>query len=166
MKTLTLFAATAVSLLAATSPAFSAGKASNGGGNTKTTTSRVNLQPKNARDWATLCTTKPQSWEEASSIAGLCLWYPRGLADGLSMYEETADARVCIDPKVTSGQLRDVVIQYIKANPKDQHKDFNITIIYAFADAWPCEQKTVQPNPSNQPKKTDAAPVTEFPRAE
>jgi Rap1a immunity proteins len=168
MKTLTLITAAALSLLAATSPALSATKGGNSG-KTTTTTSKVK-DPESGSDWLRLCiTTQPQSWDEAATIINYCLIYPRGMADGLSiwMYASSETARVCIPQKVTSGQLRDVALEYIKANPKDRHLQYSELFLYAWQDAWPCENKTAttQSNPSNQTKKTDAAPV-ELPRAE
>lgn len=47
---------------------------------------------------------------------------------------------ICVSGNVTSRQLADVVVKYIRDNPKDRHLNAATISALAFRDAWPCSR--------------------------
>ncbi|HAD86585.1 MAG TPA: hypothetical protein DCG48_04415 [Rhodospirillaceae bacterium] len=45
---------------------------------------------------------------------------------------------ICGPDGLTVGQMRDVVVKYLKDNPDKRHHPASILAFAAFADAWPC----------------------------
>lgn len=46
----------------------------------------------------------------------------------------------CIPPKVTGGQIEDVVKKYLQDNPADRHKPAAFLVIDALQAVFPCKQ--------------------------
>jgi hypothetical protein len=75
----------------------------------------------------TLCTT---------SEVKNCEAYVNGIAD--AMAEEPAPKRACVPPRVTSQQLRDVLVKFIRDNPAKRELSGAALSVHAFAKAFPC----------------------------
>ena len=72
-----------------------------------------------------LCTTKE----------GYCTAFLAGYVHGARIH----GGRFCIPEKVNSGQVLDVVIQYLQQNPAYRYKEVYALINTAIHEAWPCE---------------------------
>jgi len=70
---------------------------------------------------------------------GYCLGYIRGLSLGVDAVLETGKKKICYPENVTMGQLRDVVIAYIRRNPAERNKNAMVLVAFASSDAWPCQ---------------------------
>ena len=72
-----------------------------------------------------------------------CLGYITGVtdldgADG-SVFPERR--RSCVAENVSNGQVRDVVVKYLKDHPEERHIQASILIVKAMAQAFPCKTK-------------------------
>jgi Rap1a immunity proteins/Bacterial SH3 domain len=45
---------------------------------------------------------------------------------------------ICMEGKITSRQMGEVVVKYIRENPRDRHLNAATISALAFKDAWPC----------------------------
>ena len=45
---------------------------------------------------------------------------------------------ICIPQRATSGQLADVLINYLRGHPETRHKEIGTLAMYAFKKAFPC----------------------------
>jgi hypothetical protein len=70
---------------------------------------------------------------------GYCLGYIRALSDGVDMVLYTGNQKICYGDNVTIGQIRDVVIDYVKRNPAKRNKNAMVLVSWALAEAWPCQ---------------------------
>ena len=70
---------------------------------------------------------------------GYCLGYIRALSDGMDMILAMDNKQVCYGDNVTIGQIRDVVIDYVKCNPAKRNKNAMVLVSWALAEAWPCQ---------------------------
>ncbi len=80
---------------------------------------------------------------EPGYAAGLCMGYIMGarygFEDGARVGSAPWELRFCIPEGVTYGQMVDVVVAYIEANPATRHKDSMVHTLTAFRKAWPCK---------------------------
>jgi hypothetical protein len=68
-----------------------------------------------------------------------CDAYVAGVADALA--EVRDDAHVaCIPPRVTTDQMRDVVLKYLHDEPQDRQLPGGRLTVHALAKAWPCKK--------------------------
>jgi hypothetical protein len=79
-----------------------------------------------------LCTSS------VASEQAVCLGYVIAVAD-------TSRTRNCSPSTIKSGQLRDVVIQFLSSNPAHRHEDADTLVELAIHNAWPCQR---QQNPA------------------
>ena len=70
---------------------------------------------------------------------GYCLGYIRALSDGMDMILAMDNKQVCYGGNVTIGQIRDVVIDYVKRNPAKRNQNAMVLVSWALAEAWPCQ---------------------------
>jgi hypothetical protein len=95
-------------------------------------------------DWLKLCGGKSN---DRSLYVARCYAYPRGLADGLSLwaYVDPEGAQACIPNEVTSEQLLEIGVNFIANNPKDRHNGSGLLLAGAFRQAYPCETDEAKP---------------------
>ena len=72
-----------------------------------------------------------------------CLGYVAGVTDLAVNLSDAAelDARppkICIPLGVTQGQVKDVVIDYLRRDPQHRHVTAVVQVELALAVAWPC----------------------------
>ena len=82
-----------------------------------------------ARTLLTACTGKQ---------AELCDAYLDGFSDAIEAGGKE-HALACIPNSVTGTELRDVLVQYLKANPQDQHEIAEKVTRLALQKAYPCK---------------------------
>ena len=70
--------------------------------------------------------------------AGLCIGYIIGVADTLGMNNYSA-ATACYASSVVTGQIRDVVISYLKSHPESRHYAADGVVALAISEAFPCQ---------------------------
>jgi hypothetical protein len=73
--------------------------------------------------------------------SGFCHVYMTAVADTLTFMRGAMKDNfpICVTGNVTSKQLGDVVVEYIRDNPRDRHLNAATIAALAFKDAWPCE---------------------------
>ena len=69
----------------------------------------------------------------------LCDAYLDGFSDAIEAGGEE-HALACIPNSVTGTELRDVLVQYLKANPQDQHDTGEKVTRLALQKAYPCKK--------------------------
>jgi Rap1a immunity proteins len=70
---------------------------------------------------------------------GICLGYIEGIADAMERNATNGwELLACIPANVRNTQLRDVVTQYLWANPAKRHWVASGLIIEALSSAFPC----------------------------
>jgi hypothetical protein len=69
---------------------------------------------------------------------GYCLGYIRALSTGVDIIMAEKKQKVCYGENVTIGQIRDVVVDYIRRNPAKRNESAIVLVAYASAEAWPC----------------------------
>jgi hypothetical protein len=47
----------------------------------------------------------------------------------------------CTPASVSLGQTNDVVMQYLRQDPVNRHRDASVLVVIALAKAWPCAKK-------------------------
>lgn len=102
-----------------------------------------------------LCEKKSSSYEEQVYFLE-CTQYVSGVIDTMDYvgfvellyamsdeYAETLDdmhfTPICAPEGVRFQQKVDVIVKYLKDNPKNRHEDAHKLIIYAISAAWPCD---------------------------
>ena len=70
---------------------------------------------------------------------GYCMGYIRALSSGVNLILYTGGKQICYQPNITVGQMRDVVVSYIRRNPQSRNKDAIVLVSWALAEAWPCQ---------------------------
>lgn len=70
---------------------------------------------------------------------GYCLGYIRALSSGVDMLLYTNKQRICYGPNITIGQVRDVVLAYLRRNPAKRNENAMVLVSWASAEAWPCK---------------------------
>jgi hypothetical protein len=73
--------------------------------------------------------------------SGFCHIYMTAVGDTLAFMRGVLKDNfpICMTGNVTSRQLGDVVVKYIRDNPKDRHLNAATIAALAFKDAWPCQ---------------------------
>jgi hypothetical protein len=84
-----------------------------------------------------------ESCESNDFKQAFCLGYITGVtdldgADGSAFPERR---RSCVAENVSNGQVRDVVVKYLKDHPEERHIQASILIVKAMAQAFPCKAK-------------------------
>ena len=74
----------------------------------------------------------------ASDVKG-CDAYVAGVADALGELREDAHV-ACIPVRVTTDQMRDVVLKYLHDEPQDRELPGGRLTMRALAKAWPCKK--------------------------
>ena len=72
---------------------------------------------------------------------GFCWGYFTGVSDGIAILQTSEGLSwqpICKPRKVTTVQLRDVVIKYIDDHPEERHNPIIVLTILAMRSAWPC----------------------------
>ncbi|XUU59727.1 Rap1a/Tai family immunity protein [Erythrobacter sp. HA6-11] len=72
-----------------------------------------------------------------------CTAYIVGVVDTINYYQGADEIHnfVCIPPNVRAGQLRDVVVKFLRENPAERHKGAEALVFIAVAFAFPCENE-------------------------
>jgi len=73
---------------------------------------------------------------------GFCHVYMTAVSDTLAFMRTVIKDQfpICVNGNITSRQLADVVVKYIRDNPKDRHLNAATISALAFRDAWPCSR--------------------------
>lgn len=72
-------------------------------------------------------------------MQGMCLGYVRGLDAGVAALVQYADLTICRPDNVTVGQIKDVILAYIRRHPAKRHEGNVLLSMYAQVEAWPCK---------------------------
>lgn len=72
---------------------------------------------------------------ESSSERSLAVGYVMGVAD------TTMGVSHCPPPEATSGQMRDMLRNYLNAFPQERHHSADILVVRVLRTAWPCAQR-------------------------
>jgi hypothetical protein len=56
----------------------------------------------------------------------------------INFYTVMLTERACVPAGVTSGQLKDVLLNLLRSNPAQRHRPGVELAMMAFAEAWPC----------------------------
>jgi hypothetical protein len=70
---------------------------------------------------------------------GVCLGYVMAVADLLGQGRPVSGVRACVSADVTSGQLMDVVRQWLERNPARRHINGAALVAVALQQAFPCK---------------------------
>jgi len=104
------------------------------------TTAPAHAVVQSGNSWLQLCTSKQAPSQDR------CLAYTRGLADGLTTASGIMDVQgaknswlVCMPKGVTTQQLVDVGVKYMRDNPAERHEWAAPLLTIAFSEAWPCK---------------------------
>lgn len=67
----------------------------------------------------------------------------RGLALGyvMGVFDATRSIAHCPPDGITAGQVRDMVRQYLEANPGSRHIVADVQVVHVLKQAWPCAQR-------------------------
>jgi hypothetical protein len=72
---------------------------------------------------------------ESSGERGIALGYVMGITDfGMNVIH-------CPPSDVTAGQVRDMMRNYLTANPQERHNTGDTLILRVLKQAWPCAQR-------------------------
>lgn len=86
-----------------------------------------------------------------------CLGYVSAIADTLAGGNTISGYRACPSRNVTRGQVRDVVVSWLIANPASRHFTANSVTAAALSVAFPCSTSS-PPRPKRQPPSTSSNP--------
>jgi hypothetical protein len=77
---------------------------------------------------------------EKATVAIGCASYLVGMAQMSDFYGRLDGSRqtVCLPESPTNGQLRDVVLEYVKAHPATRHLPSEALALSAYHEAFPC----------------------------
>jgi Rap1a immunity proteins len=70
-----------------------------------------------------------------------CLRFAEGVANGIALWagSSRANAPMCLpDGGVSTGQVQDVGVRYVRAHPEIRHLPAATLLLAAFKEAWPC----------------------------
>jgi hypothetical protein len=80
---------------------------------------------------------------------GLCLGFIKGVSEGFMIGERVFNPQpnqqripYCIPDSVTDGQIRDIVIVYLRQNPEWRHEGAVGAIVSSLRNAFPCRSGT------------------------
>jgi hypothetical protein len=72
-----------------------------------------------------------------------CLGYIQGISDALALATEVADGiygyRACRPESITAGQLRDIVISYLKSHPEELRFKSPSVVVKILGETFPCK---------------------------
>jgi len=85
------------------------------------------------------CTTK-ESDDHHFLNRSYCNGFVTGVTDMLGSTERLAEM-TCLPDKVTVGQVRDVLIKYLKDHPEKRHLPAFVLVFNSQREAFPCEEK-------------------------
>lgn len=78
-------------------------------------------------------------------LVGHCLGYITGARETYALWSEYSRRRnganpapVCIPGKATNQELALVALKYMNDNPTKMHEKYQLVLLYAFANAYPC----------------------------
>ncbi len=81
----------------------------------------------------------------ASYNEGVCLGYVQGVYDAGKVLDAATDKRqwvdgwtACVPDTVKTGQLKAVVMKWLREHPEGWHYTGNSQVARAFAETWPC----------------------------
>lgn len=86
------------------------------------------------------CTAKSNEATYYQAMA-YCSAYITGAVDALEAERYMAVKQGCIPSEVTVGQLRDIVIAYLQANPSNRHLSGYVLVNLALLGAFDCSFK-------------------------
>jgi len=69
----------------------------------------------------------------------VCYGYVQGIADTLGA-NPIAGWRACLATNVTVGQVTDIVVAWLKANPQARHLAAHSLVAQALEEAFPCKK--------------------------
>jgi hypothetical protein len=67
-----------------------------------------------------------------------CVAYIAGAVDSFNDTRAVNKLKRCIPRKVTISQLKDVTVDYLRANPTDRKNSASTLVFAATRKAWPC----------------------------
>jgi Rap1a immunity proteins len=67
-----------------------------------------------------------------------CLGYIEGVADDWETVRHVRGLSPCTGPDVTAGQVKDVVVNWLIANPAHRHETAAGLVVFAITNAWHC----------------------------
>jgi hypothetical protein len=67
-----------------------------------------------------------------------CVGYLEGVVDGVDELRVGMGKPACVRAGVEAGQIKDVVVRYLEANPQDRDEDVWILVVTAVGKAWSC----------------------------
>lgn len=70
-----------------------------------------------------------------------CSAYIVGAADGIDEERTMSGIAECVPSNVAIGQLRDIVVDYLKKNPQNRHYTGYSIVSVALISAFRCQQK-------------------------
>lgn len=69
---------------------------------------------------------------------GICMGYVTGAADALGFWSAVGTGKSCIPQGSQAGQMRDIVIKYLRDNPARRHFDAQALVFGALKEAFGC----------------------------
>jgi hypothetical protein len=79
--------------------------------------------------------------DDGETAQAACVQYIVGVADTEAQHEMfKASPWACMPDNLTDGQLRDLVIKYLRDNPAIRHNSAANLVIFALKGAFPCPQ--------------------------
>mgnify|MGYP001240467614 CR=1 FL=1 len=78
---------------------------------------------------------------------GACMGYILGAADALGFWSAIASGTSCLPPTSQAGQVKDIVVKYLRDNPAKRHFEAHILIYGALKDAFGCTMP-IAPRPT------------------
>ena len=69
---------------------------------------------------------------------GICLGFLQGV---LAREQFLSATKICVPSGATNGQLMDVVLAYMRDNPKTRHLPPMLLILISLGEAYPCAPK-------------------------
>jgi hypothetical protein len=67
-----------------------------------------------------------------------CLGFVAGVFDTAEMLLLDSSGRLCAPKSVTLGQVRDVIVKYLRENPAERNLPASLLALRAVQAAWPC----------------------------
>ena len=69
---------------------------------------------------------------------GYCVGYIVGISDAMAAGGSVNGFTACFPPGITTWQIRDVAINFLKNNPADRNDAAAGLVAASIAEAWPC----------------------------
>jgi hypothetical protein len=87
--------------------------------------------------------TAPDEPNEDVAGVSICLGYLRGILDATVAWESWGHIKpklICKPSGVTTGQLRQVFLKYMRQHPENWHLPGSVLMLNALKGAWPCKE--------------------------